>query len=541
MGLVKERIAIGGYVTPMETAIDALLQDMAEARDAAKLLPTPFTPKAIYVCSTNAVDGVSASEDLKRPFAERQARPILIWRHLVENARIDPAKVVIYSQLKFTPAFPPPKTLRLLSGGDNDYTEFLQGGFEHIIFNLTLQEGWDDPTCGFAFIDKEMASARQITQVIGRVLRQPGAEHYSNPVLNTAHFYIRSDERGVFDGILEDVRKQLVAEHPAIDLTLKKNNPQRVLETIQPKPIRTVPTVGINSEAAKHPIAEVVGQMLDFSGGGPNTVGQGSHMQLLQEIGQGAEATYEWVEVEHSNRVTARAIFRRELQRLYSGALRRAGGPVNLVDIELPKFDALIELTSPAAEHVRSIARQVVDAYIAHSRIFQNDFDTPYTVGPVLVEPSNAETFSKSLHSRYSGLNALERKFARALDKTQRFWVRNPRNSGYYIPLLDLAASSTYWPDFLVWVDKSVIAIDTKGDHLLTDATINKLFDIDTLGEPAKIVLRLVSAGESQVTATGQINKLSNAGYTVWSWKNGKLHGQSAENERAALKLALAI
>jgi type III restriction enzyme len=106
---------------------------------------------------------------------------------------------------------------------------------------------------------------------------------------------------------------------------------------------------------------------------------------------------------------------------------------------------------------------------------------------------------------------------------------------------LDLAASSTYWPDFLVWVDKSVIAIDTKGDHLLTDATINKLFDIDTLGEPAKIVLRLVSAGESQVTATGQINKLSNAGYTVWSWKNGKLHGQSAENERAALKLALAI
>ena len=31
-GLVKERIAIGGYVTPMETAVDAMLLDMADAR-----------------------------------------------------------------------------------------------------------------------------------------------------------------------------------------------------------------------------------------------------------------------------------------------------------------------------------------------------------------------------------------------------------------------------------------------------------------------------------------------------------------------------
>jgi type III restriction enzyme len=538
-GLVKERIAIGGYVTPMETAIDAMLSDMAEAREAAAALAVPFRPKAIYVCSTNAVDGVPISEDVKRPFEERQARPILIWRHLVETAGIDPAKIVIYSQLKFSKEAPPPPEMRVLSGGDRDYTDFVNGGFEHIIFNLGLQEGWDDPTCGFAYIDKEMASARQITQVIGRVLRQPGAEHYSDPSLNTAHFYIRTDERGVFDDILEDIRKQLVSEHPAVSLLVKKESSGRILETVSPNPPRTVPIIGIHSAAARAPITDVIDRMMDFSSGGPNTVGQGSRMLVLQEIGAGAEATFEWTEVEHSNRVTVRSIFRRELQRLYAGALRRAGGPINLVDIELPKFDALIELTSAAADHVRAVARSTVEAYIAHSRIFQNDFDVPYSVGPVAIDRSDAVAFGKALHGAYSGLNLLELKFARALDRTQRVWARNPKNSGYYVPLLDMAAAATYWPDFLVWVDKTVVAIDTKGDHLLADASIAKLFDIDTLGEPSKVVLRLISEGESIVLPTGQINRVGKHGFTVWSWKNGRVAANHAGDEKSAVSMAL--
>lgn len=538
--LVKERIAIGGYVAPMETAVDALLIDMADAAAAAAKLSEPFKPKAIYVCSTNTVDGIPINEDIKRSYTERQARPILIWRHLVENAGIDPSRIVVYSQLKFSKSFPAPPTMRVLSGGDRDYTTFLQGDYEHIIFNLGLQEGWDDPRCGFAYIDKEMASARQITQVIGRVLRQPGAEHHNDPVLNTAHFYIRTDEKGVFDAILDDVRKQLGSEHPAVALIIKKSGGGRIMEKVDPHPPRTVPTLGILSRDAKQPIAEIVGRMIDFRGGGANTVGQGSRMLVLQEIGTGADADFDWVEIEHSNRVTARAIFRRELQRLYSGALRRAGGPINLVDIEMPQFDALIELTSAAADHVRDVARKVVEAYVANSRIFQNDFDAPYSVGPVLVDPDDAQPFNKALHSRYSGMNPLELRFANALDRTQRVWARNPRNSGFYVPLLEIGTASTYWPDFLIWVDKAVIAIDTKGDHLLLEAGLHKLFDIETLGEPAKVVLRLISEGETIATATGHLNQISRLGFTVWSWKNGKLHGAHAADERDAVQLALA-
>lgn len=542
MGLVKERISLGGYVTPMETAVDALLEDMAAARVAAAQLAEPFVPKAIYVCSTNTVDGVPISEDVKRPLKLRQARPILIWRHLVEQAGIPPEKIAVYCQLKFSKDHPQPPTMHLYSGGDSDYAKFIAGSYEHVIFNLGLQEGWDDPTCGFAYIDKEMASAGQITQVIGRVLRQPGATHYVDPSLNTAHFYIRTDEKGVFDEILRDVQRQLISEHPAISLVVRKRNSSSAAERIAPDPQRSVSTVGINSEDAVSAIKKVVDDMIDFGEDHKSTVGIGARMQVLQEVGTGKAASYEWVEVTHANKVTARSVFRRELQILYPGALRRGGGPINLVEIEHEKFDAMIELNSPAAKHVQETARKVVEAYINNSRIFQNDYDPAYNIGPVAIDPSNNVEFNRSLHKCYSGLNDFELRFAEALDKSQRVWVRNPVNTGYFLPLLALGGTATYWPDFLVWVDNVVVAIDTKGDHLLQSAAAGKLFEIDTPpGNPARVVLRLVSEGHTEIGQSGTLNRIGARGFTVWRWRNGKAVPHHCEDEREAVKVALTI
>jgi type III restriction enzyme len=539
-GLVKQRISLGGYVTPMETAVDALLADMKEAADAAASIDEPFRPKAIYVCTTNAVDGVPIPEDLRRPFFERQARPILIWRHLLE-AGIDPARIAVYCQLQFTKENPPPPSFNLFGGGDRDYDKFISGSYEHIIFNLSLQEGWDDPFCGFAYIDKEMASARQITQVIGRVLRQPHARHFADPILNTAHFYIRSDERGVFDEILRDVQAQLASKHPSIILTIRPENRRASQFREMPLRPRLVPTASIYSASAVEPIRRIINGMMDFRGGGPNTIGQGSRMQILQEIGAGCTPVFEWVEVEHSNRVTARSIFRRELQRLYAGGVRRAGGPVNLVDIELPKFDALIEISSPAALHVREMAASVVGAFVDHSRVLQNDDDAPYSVGPIAVDPVTSVSFSNALHAKYSGLNRFELDIARAIDRTQRIWCRNPENSGYFIPLLDRGSSATFWPDFLVWVDRTVIAIDTKGKHLLAEDSRRKLFDIGATGERSRILLRMISEGQWHVSPSGQIGKHGPIGYTVWSWANGRLNSALCPDTKETIDTALAL
>jgi type III restriction enzyme len=265
-------------------------------------------------------------------------------------------------------------------------------------------------------------------------------------------------------------------------------------------------------------------------------------MQVLQEIGVGGEATLEWVDVEHSNPVTVRNLFRREIQRLFPGGLRRPGGPVNLVDLEEPKFDARAEITSAAAEHVRQIAAQVVDAYIEYSRLLQNEDDPPFQVGSVAVDPAKAADFTNALHRRYSGLNDFELLIARALDRTQRVWCRNPEGAGYFIPLLDRGSTASFWPDFLVWVDRGVVAIDTKGDHLISEAARRKLFDIDSTGERTRLQVRLITEGRWRISQTGEVGREGgSSGFTVWRWQNGRVANSWYDDARAAVDATLVV
>src|SRR5215208_3450025 len=114
---------------------------------------------------------------------------------LSRRKKIDPSKIAIYASLDFDKNYPPPEEFNLFRGGDKDYENFIVGNYQHVIFNQSLQEGWDDPACYFAYIDKSMGSNVQIEQVIGRVLRQPEAKHYPTDILNTAHFFVRVDAK----------------------------------------------------------------------------------------------------------------------------------------------------------------------------------------------------------------------------------------------------------------------------------------------------------------------------------------------------------
>lgn len=532
-GLVKKQIMLCGYLTPMEIAINELIADYKRAETAANRLGLDFCPKAIYVTNTNVADGTSVKEDAARPFKDRLARPILIWRHLVESAGIDPSQIAVYCDLKFDSKFPPPANFNLFSGGDSDYSDFMAGDFRHIIFNLSLQEGWDDPACGFGYIDKDMGSPDQVTQIIGRVLRQPGAEHYTAGVLNTAHFYIRTDEKGVFDSIITDVRQKLTSESPDIALIVSKSTRGGERPTRPALKHREVPIASINSSEAKAPIEAIVKLIPNYKGNGEDTVGTGGRIQVLQTIGKNADAKEEWVEFEHSNRVTARWIFLRELQKRHRKA-------AHLCDIEHPKFDVFVEYNSPAAALIREQADKVADAYIDHSVIVQNALDDPYVVDSVFVDEAKLVKYSYALHEGYSGMNDLEKAFAAALDKTKKIWCRNPSQGGYEIPLLDRGSTRTFNPDFLVWAGaKHVVAIDTKGDHLIVEDAGRKLFHIDAVSPGTVLSVRLVTEGHWTVS-NGMPSKLKGkSGFTVWDLKQGKLHPNPCADARAAAKACL--
>jgi type III restriction enzyme len=509
-GLVKRQVLLGGYQAQMAETIDDLLADMAEAYKAVTALGLSLTPKAIYVCRTNIVEGNALKQDdPKRPFSQREAPPIAIWNYLVNEKGVDPATIAVYtSALKFDKDYPPSPDFVHFKGGDADYANFVAGNYRHIIFNLGLQEGWDDPECYFAYIDKSMQSNIQVEQVIGRALRQPNARHAEAEILNTAHFYVRVDARGVFADIVKEVGKRLGGELPEVQFTAydpKKMNrpvPQAPKEALQ------APHVYRDPSAALQPIDDIIKRLIDFrKDSGENIRGGGAKALVQQRVGKGDEADVEWVERDHGNAVLARWVFQTAVRRQFPLALE-----VTRSDDE--KFDARIELGSPADKHIRTAASEVVQTYLEHV-VLKQRLHNPYIVGEVMVDPTTAVPFTNSLHGSYSGLNkTLELPFAEALDKVGVTWCRNPPRSGFGIPLLSPGQCNAFYPDFLAWKGKNIFALDTKGEHILESELGRKLLAVEPNPKAkAKLLVRLISKGHWD----DHPQRVSADGFTVWA------------------------
>lgn len=531
-GLIKRDVLMGGYKAAMASTVDDLLTDLSHARKEAANLGVSVKPKAIYVCKTNIVEGNSfKKDDPKRPFKQREAPPILIWRYLVEERVIDPAKVVVYADVKFDKSFPPPDEFILLKGGDKDYDQLVAGGFEHIIFNLRLQEGWDDPECYFAYIDKSMGSNVQVTQTVGRLLRQPGAKHYEANSLNGARFYVRVDAKGVFAEIIDGVREQLKTEGAEVDFAAYEAGTKQKPVPLEPKQQRAVPEVVIDPSDALERIKQAVNDMNDYrQDAGVNIRAEGERALVQQRIGEGADAEIKWVPYEHNNEVSARWIFQLEVQKRFPRALE-----VTPSDDE--KFDAKVELGSKADKHIRETAQKVVDLYLNYVRLRQRTHN-PYEVGAVMTSPTKMVNFKNALHDGYSGLNKLEETFAKALDASGVTWARNPSQSGFAIPLVSLGKTRNFYPDFLVWKGKNAFAIDTTGGHLMLEKAGRKLLSIEATKGKTTLHVRLVSEGKW----SENVEELDKSGYTVWRLRpDKKLGAIHCEAPEEAVKQSLKV
>lgn len=510
-GLIKRHISIGGYMTPMEIAINNLLSDFEATEKVAKQFGCDFLPKAIYVSDTNMLLATSEIDNPQVPFEERKARPIQIWKYLVSKG-VPAAEIAVYCNLKFDKKFPKPSNFNLFCGGDNDYDDFINGEYRHIIFNQSLQEGWDDPACFFAYIDKDMGSTTQVTQVIGRVLRQPSVSHYPDDRLNMANFYIKTDEQDVFKFILEDVKKTLSVDMPEITITYhlgktgKKEKP-----TVSPVKKVVIPDIAIISDKAVPEIKMIIDKMMDYRADNKNTVGEGSTIRVITEIGADNELKETMRSTKHSNKVTVRWIFKKELEKLAKNA-------ITVCDISEPKFDALIEYNSNAADYIKDEARKIANIYRQNSVIVQNSLDTT-EIGEVFIS-GEGEKFKNSVHPKYSDFNDFELQFARELDKTNLTWMRNPKSGFLKIKLLDGMGTDTFNPDFLVWADHRILALDTKGDHLIYSDSDRKLFDIEKIGNGDDLIIKLVS--QKRYNKNKQV--IDEKGYTVWMKKQGELN-----------------
>ena len=528
-GLIKSTVLMAGYEAPMEETIDQMLSDLADATAQAEAHGLD-QPKAIYICKTNIVEGDAfRRDDPKRPFADREAPPIVIWRYLTGAHGVDPASIAVYASLKIDKNYAAPDEFVLFSGADKDYERFIAGNYRHVIFNLGLQEGWDDPLAYFAYIDKSMESNVAIEQVIGRLLRQPGAHHYPAERLNTAHFYVRVDERKVFKDVMDEVTDKLESDAPEVRLIEASPTKPKPIPYV-PRKALTVHETGYNTEDAVGPVRTILQSLSDWrADDGTNTQASGSRTLVQRNIGKEGKTEFVWEEFEHTNRVAARWVFQREVMRRFPGAL-------GVAPTDDPKFDALVGFNSSAFTQVVTVADQVVDAYIDNVLLKQKRLD-PYEVGPVLQRAGDVVLFENSAHDGYADLNKLELSFAKALDATGHDWCRNPSRSGYGIPLITLGATRTFYPDFLVWVDDDVYALDTTAPHLLKEKTGRKLLSIaPPKGEAGRLWVRFVSTGHFNA----DVVELDKTGFTVWSLKqDGSLRATQVDDLDEALTRAI--
>ncbi|HEU0018927.1 MAG TPA: hypothetical protein VFQ14_01420 [Thermoleophilaceae bacterium] len=510
-GLVKSTVELAGYAAPMEETVNSLLDDMRQAEEDATAAGIG-KPKAIYVCKTNIIESDSFRlDDPKRPFRERQAPPILIWRYLTEQGGVKPDDIAVYCSLKFDRGHPPPEGFHLFSGGERDYDSFTAGAYRHVIFNLGLQEGWDDPLCYFAYIDKSMESNVQVEQVIGRLLRQPGAKRYPVESLNAAHFYVRVDRRGVFNELIQSVGKKLKSEAPEIKLVKTAPGSARP-RPVEPRAVRFVHETAYDAREAVGPIQDLLDGLSDYRRDpGENIRSVGGRTSVQRVVGDDALATFTWEEFEHTNMVSARWIFRREVARRFRDAL-------DVAPTDMPKFDALVGFGSSAHKQIASTAERVVDAYLEGVVLRQRPSDL-YEVGPMLVRRHDETLFENSLHVAYSDLNDLEFQFADAIDTKGLSWCRNPSQSGYHIPLVSLGRTRNFYPDFLVWKDDDVFALDTTGGHLLHEKAGRKLLAIAPPNRGGgRLIVRLISPGHWNAN----IEQIDSGGFTVWALKQDR-------------------
>ncbi len=124
-------------------------------------------------------------------------------------------------------------------------------------------------------------------------------------------------------------------------------------------------------------------------------------------------------------------------------------------------------------------------------------------------ERYRVRAYEHAIHAEYNGLNPF--------DTTGLPWCRNPAKTGYGIPITELGADvTTFYPDFLLWGQKEIWAIDPKGAHIKEAAIQNKLLDIAVDGVTMPVRVALILEGAHVLTAQGSwVSSKKDDGFTL--------------------------
>jgi type III restriction enzyme len=464
--LLKTTIELIDYRSGAEESLDGALAALDRVQAAADAEGASVTPRAIYVVEKS--NPPRGSQD--------EARPVAIWRHLCDRG-IPADQIAVFTDTKTLPD----DAERIASLSQ------LEPRYRHIIFNQSLQEGWDDPEAYVCYFDSVTRSFVRIRQIVGRVLRQPSARRFKAEELNTATLILQTPA-SAYETVVTELREELRLYAPDDEPAFSPVRVKTKKQPLTPVPVKAKSKkLSLPRRALKAPSMTMIDKKLR------SEAGRKWPQKDLDHPGSGRKATvsledgseqYGYIDVLRGARTLNGAFLRRRI-------LQRNRACVNAIHPDRfygPAFEQYSCHGSQAQEALTALAAEIVD-YFEDRVDYQDDPDPERETWKIdEYRPRGTEmlTFDRTAHAEYSrsDFNKDELDFARALDRIRGVtWYRNPANDsqGFGIPLpKKVGDSSTFYPDFLVWKKDVCWAIDTTGRHLLDEKVRGKLVALGT-------------------------------------------------------------
>lgn len=400
-------------------------------------------------------------------------------------------------------------------------------GYTHLIWNLTLREGWDEPMAYVAYLDDKGRSTNDMVQKIGRFVRQPEAKPFDDPDLNSAYFYFNVSDHE-FETLLRDMQKEMTVNGYEV-IAVKSAERPKTSRLVEVKLEKTIPAFDVSF---------------------------GDNIKRVDAILLDDLMSYVPAELQADGAVTTRVVNTKDLAE--EEALRTSERRDNNASISV--FNFLIgKLTSTDKRFVGRYNSKVGDEAVMRQKlqfgskaiadmakrvstvrenlnaifrlVWKGRHGGTYTIKPFnLVSPDitnvsellrdkyRVRPYANAIHAEYNGLNSFEVQVADALDATGLTWCRNPSLTGYGIPIAEFGAETeNFYPDFLLWTDKEIWAIDPKGNHIKEGAVQNKLFDVTGVsGVSIPVRVALLLEGSHTLTAQGTwVSDKKAAGFTL--------------------------
>jgi type III restriction enzyme len=465
--LLKTTIELIDYRSGAEESLDGVLDALERVQSAAAEEEASVNPRAIYVVERSNPPRGSLEE----------SRPVAIWKHL--RSRGVPAdEIAVFTDTKELPEDAERIT---------NLTQ-LAPRYRHIIFNQSLQEGWDDPEAYVCYFDGTTKSFVRIRQIVGRVLRQPTARRYVAEELNTATLILQTPA-DAYESVVSELRQELRLYAPEDEAAFSAVRLKTRKEPLEPIPVKRgkARKLSLTRRALRAPSMVKIERELKAQARRPWAT------EDLEAPGSGRKATVDleggveklsYINVLRSARTRNGTFLRRRV-------LQRNRACLNAIHPDLFLGEAFEQYSchgSMAQANLTDLAARMVDEF--EDRVDYQDNPDPeevtWRIGPYRPRSKEMYEFKRAAHKCYSkaDFNRDEREFAEVVDRVSgAIWTRNPStsNQGYGIPLpKKVRESATFYPDFLVWKDDVCWAIDTTGRHLLDEKVRGKLVALES-------------------------------------------------------------